>query len=143
MGAKEWSCDISLIDTADDGTIWHEMLHSCSCSYYRHEVYDANEYIEETSVEWLKQQICKEKNIVNSYAYEDKTIVLQSLNDSFLFGTDMEFAKELYNVPLPERYQWLKNRVDEYLKRAGASNKDYEDVMKFVERLKGGSNGRH
>lgn len=143
LGAKEWSCDISLIDTADDGTIWHEMLHSCSCSYYRHEVYDANEYIEETSVEWLKQQICKEKNIVNSYAYEDKTIVLQSLNDSFLFGTDMEFAKELYNVPLPERYQWLKNRVDEYLKRAGASNKDYEDVMKFVERLKGGSNGRH
>lgn len=143
LGAKEWSCDISLIDTADDGTIWHEMLHSCSCSYYRHEVYDANEYIEETSVEWLKQQICKEKNIVNSYAYEDKTIVLQSLNDSFLFGTDMEFAKELYNVPLPERYQWLKNRVDEYLKRAGASNKDYEDVMNFVERLKGGSNGRH
>lgn len=143
LGAKEWSCDISLIDTADDGTIWHEMLHSCSCSYYRHEVYDANEYIEETSVEWLKQQICKEKNIVNSYAYKDKTIVLQSLNDSFLFGTDMEFAKELYNVPLPERYQWLKNRVDEYLKRAGASNKDYEDVMNFVERLKGGSNGRH
>ncbi len=143
LGAKEWSCDISLIDTADDGTIWHEMLHSCSCSYYRHEVYDANEYIEETSVEWLKQQICKEKNIANSYAYEDKTIVLQSLNDSFLFGTDMEFAKELYNVPLPERYQWLKNRVDEYLKRAGASNKDYEDVMNFVERLKGGSNGRH
>ena len=94
-------------------------------------------------MEWLKQQICKEKNIVNSYAYEDKTIVLQSLNDSFLFGTDMEFAKELYNVPLPERYQWLKNRVDEYLKRAGASNKDYEDVMNFVERLKGGSNGRH
>lgn len=143
LGAKEWSCDISLIDTADDGTIWHEMLHSCSCSYYRHEVYDANEYIEETSVEWLKQQICKEKNIANSYAYEDKTIVLQSLNDSFLFGTDMEFAKELYNVPLLERYQWLKNRVDEYLKRAGASNKDYEDVMNFVERLKGGSNGRH
>lgn len=143
LGAKEWSCDISLIDTVDDGTIWHEMLHSCSCSYYRHEVYDANEYIEETSVEWLKQQICKEKNIANSYAYEDKTIVLQSLNDSFLFGTDMEFAKELYNVPLPERYQWLKNRVDEYLKRAGASNKDYEDVMNFVERLKGGSNGRH
>ena len=143
LGAKEWSCDISLIDTVDDGTIWHEMLHSCSCSYYRHEVYDANEYIEEASVEWLKQQICKEKNIANSYAYEDKTIVLQSLNDGLLFGTDMEFAKELYNVPLPERYQWLKNRVDKYLKQAGASKKDYKDVMKFVERLKGGSNGRH
>lgn len=143
LGAKEWSCDISLIDTVDDGTIWHEMLHSCSCSYYRHEVYDANEYIEEASVEWLKQQICKEKNIANSYAYEDKTIVLQSLNDGLLFGTDMEFAKELYNVPLPERYQWLKNRVDKYLKQAVASKKDYKDVMKFVERLKGGSNGRH
>ena len=143
LGAKEWSCDISLIDTADDGVIWHEMLHSCSASYYKSEVYNANEYIEEATVEWLKQQICGEKNIFNVYAYGDKTIVLQALNESFKFGTDMEFAKEIFNVPLPERYRWLENRVDERLRQSGASFEDYKDVMGFVERLKGGSNGRY
>lgn len=143
LGAKEWSCDISLIDTADDGVIWHEMLHSCSASYYKPEVYNANEYIEEATVEWLKQQICGEKNIFNVYAYGDKTIVLQALNESFKFGTDMEFTKEIFNVPLPERYRWLENRVDERLRQSGASFEDYNDVMGFVERLKGGSNGRY
>ena len=143
LGAKEWSCDISLIDTAADGVIWHEMLHSCSASYYKSEVYNANEYIEEATVEWLKQQICGEKNIFNVYAYGDKTIVLQALNESFKFGTDMEFAKEIFNVPLPERYRWLENRVDERLRQSGASFEDYNDVMGFVERLKGGSNGRY
>lgn len=143
LGAKEWSCDISLIDTADDGVIWHEMLHSCSASYYKSEVYNANEYIEEATVEWLKQQICGEKNIFNVYAYGDKTIVLQALNESFKCGTDMEFAKEIFNVPLPERYRWLENRVDERLRQSGASFEDYNDVMGFVERLKGGSNGRY
>ena len=143
LGAKEWSCDISLIDTADDGVIWHEMLHSCSASYYKSEVYNANEYIEEATVEWLKQQICGEKNIFNVYAYGDKTIVLQVLNESFELGTDMEFAKEIFNVPLPERYRWLENRVDERLRQSGASFEDYNDVMGFVERLKGGSNGRY
>lgn len=143
LGRKEWSCDISLVDTADDGVLWHEMLHSCSGSYYKQEVYGANEYIEEASVEWLKQQICKEKNLINTCAYEDKTIVLQALNNRFLFGTDAEFAKELFNVPLPERYQWLENKVDECLRQNGASFEDYNEVMGFVQRLKGGNNGRY
>lgn len=143
IGRKEWSCNISLVSTADDGVVWHEMLHSCSVSHYNSDVYSANEYIEEATVEWLKQQICKEKDIINTYAYEDKTLVLQALNESFSFGTDMEFAKEIFNIPLPERYQWLENMVDEHLRQAGASFEDYNDVMGFVQRLKGGRNGRY
>lgn len=141
LGIKEWSCNISVVDTVDDGVIWHEMLHSCSGSYYKPEVYSTNEYIEEATVEWLKQQICKEKNLINTCAYEDKTIVLQALNNRFSFGTDAEFAKEIFNIPLPERYQWLENRVDECLRQAGASFEDYNEVIGFVERLKGGRNG--
>ena len=141
LGIKEWSCNISVVDTVDDGVIWHEMLHSCSGSYYKPEVYSTNEYIEEATVEWLKQQICKEKNLINACAYEDKTIVLQALNNRFSFGTDAEFAKEIFNIPLPERYQWLENRVDECLRQAGASFEDYTEVIGVVERLKGGRNG--
>lgn len=142
LGTKEWSCSITLIDTVDDGVVWHEMLHSCSASHYEREVYSANEYIEEATVEWLKQQICQEKNISSVYSYEDKTIVLQALNEFFNFGTDMEFAKEIFNIPLPERYQWLEDKVSESLKQAGVSFEDFYEVMDFVKRLKGGSNGR-
>lgn len=143
LGTKEWSCNITLADTVDDGVVWHEMLHSCSASHYEREIYSANEYIEEATVEWLKQQICQEKNISSVYSYEDKTIVLQALNKFFNFGTDMEFAKEIFNIPLPERYQWLEDKVNESLKQAGASFEDFYEVMDFVKRLKGGENGRH
>lgn len=136
-GTKEWSCDISVIDTVDDGTLWHEMLHSCSCSYYGYEVYDTHGAIEEASVEWLKEQICAERQIVSAHAYENQTIILKALNDRFSYGTDLEFAKELFNIPLPDRYQWLENKVDESLRSEGASFADYNDVMFFLSRLKG------
>lgn len=137
FGIKEWSCDISLIDTADDGVIWHEMLHSCSASYYDHHVYQANQAIEEASVEWLKQQICKAQQITNIYSYEEQTIVLKALNERFSYGTDMEFARELFKIPLPNRYQWLEDKVDNSLRSENASFADYNDVMFFLSRLRG------
>lgn len=141
VGVKEWSCDISITDTADDGVIWHEMLHSCSASYYDPAVYAAHEYIEEATVEFLKQQICTKKNISSVAAYEDKVTVLQAINAAFDYGTDLEFATELFNIPLPERYQWLEDKVDESLRVANASFQDYNDVMQFLENLKGGKYG--
>lgn len=89
----------------------------------------------------LKQQICMEKNIPAATAYENKVIVLQTLNNAFGYGTDLEFAKELFNIPLPDRYQWLEDKVDESLRVANASFENYNDVMQFLENLKGGKYG--
>ncbi len=137
LGQKEWNCDISLVNTVDDGIIWHEMLHSCSCSHYDESIYFANQAIEEASVEFLKQQICKEQQIVSVHTYEKYTKILETINDKFGYGTDMEFAKELFNIPLPDRYQWLENKVDDSLRTTGASFSDYNDVMFFIQELKG------
>lgn len=136
-GVKEWSCDISLSDRADNGVILHEMLHSCSGSYYKKEVFAENQAIEETSVEYLKQQICKELKMQTGEAYSNRVDVLKVINASFGYGTDMEFAKELFNVPLPDRYQWLEDKVDASLRSKGASFMDYNDVMEFLRILKG------
>lgn len=136
-GRKEWSCDITLIDTADDGVVWHEMLHSCSISYYDVGVLIDNQRIEEASVEFLKQQICKERQIISSGTYEDYVQILESLNDRFCYGTNLEFAKELFNIPLPDRYQWLEDKVDDSLRKMNASFEDYNDVMFFLQQLKG------
>ena len=137
VGQKEWNCDISVINTADDGVIWHEMLHSCSGSYYSQDMYAKHQAIEEASVEFLKQQICKEKGIENVTAYDPQVTILRIINTSFGYGSDLEFGKELFNISLPERYQWLEDKVDQSLKDAGASFEDYNDVMGFVEKLKG------
>lgn len=139
-GQKEWDCNISLVNTVDDGVIWHEMLHSCSASYYAPDIYVVNKFIEEATVEFLKQQICKEKGIESISSYTDKVFVLKSINKSFKYGTDLEFAKEIFSIPLPERYQWLENKVDNSLREADASFEDYNEVMTFVEILKGREN---
>ncbi len=142
-GVKEWSCDISVLEDADDGTLWHEMLHSCSTSYYDPATYTAHQYIEEASVEFLTQQICLERNITNVPAYEDKVFVLRILNDVFHYGTDLEFAKELFNKPLPERYEWLECLVYDSLVKENVSAKDFDEVMNFVRTLKGGLYGNN
>ena len=141
IGIKEWSCDIAVVDFADDGVLWHEMLHSCSASHYPPNVYSEHEFIEEATVEFLKQQICAERNIRNIGAYEDKVLILKTINDSFGYGTDLEFAKEIFNIPLPDRYQWLVDKVDESLRNANASFEDYNNVMFFLKTLEGGENG--
>lgn len=138
LGRKEWSCDITLKESVDDGTIWHEMLHSCSESHYDPQVYERNKWIEEASVEFLKQQICIEKKIASIQAYEEKTTILKALNNKFAYGTDMEFAKELFNVPLPERYQWLEDRVDSSLRELNAPFQDYNEIIRFTKLLEGG-----
>lgn len=140
-GQKEWTCDISIIDSADDGVIWHEMLHSCSASYYAPDVYIANQYIEEASVEFLKQQICIEKEISHMETYPNLVLILQEINGAFHYGSDMEFAKELFNIPLPDRYRWLEDKVVESLKKENVSSADFKEVLSFVRILKGGENG--
>ena len=137
VGQKEWTCDIKLIDTVDDGTIWHEMLHSCSVSHYDEQTYILNEAIEEASVEFLKQQICRQKGIMDVQSYPIQVRILQVINERFAYGTDIEFAKRLFNVPLPNRYQWLEDIVDNSLRELDASFSDYNDVIGFLEQLKG------
>lgn len=70
-------------------------------------------------------------------AYDPQVTILQLLNNSFDYGSDLGFSKELFNISLPERYQWLEDKVDQSLRDAGASFEDYNEVMEFVEKLKG------
>ncbi len=141
IGEKEWTCDISVVNTADDGTVWHEMLHACSASYYTPDIYECHQYIEEASVEFLKQQICREKGIACAPAYENLVPVLQVINNEFHYGSDMKFAKELFSVPLPDRYKWLEDKVVDSLKDADVSFEDFNEVLFFIRKLKGGENG--
>ena len=136
-GAKRWNCDISTTAFATDGTLWHEMLHSASASYYNSQVYLENQIIEEASTELLKQEICREKGIKDGRAYSGYVNILVN-SAKYLEIDRMTFAKELYNQDLPERYRWLENRIDEKLRRDNASFQDYNDVIRYIRNLQGG-----
>ena len=127
-----------MVNFANDGVILHELLYSCSSSHYDETVFENNQIIEEASVEFLKQQICEEKHIKSIQGYKRYTESLELLNKNFHYGTNLEFAKELFNIPFPDRYEWLKNKVDKSLKRENVSIEDYVAVMEFVKNLKGG-----
>ena len=94
--------------------------------------------MKEASVEFLKQQICKEKGIKSVKGYAVLTKYLEYLNKNFHYGTDLEFAKELFNIPFPKRYKWLENKVDKSLRKENVSLQDYEEMMKGLRQLEGG-----
>ena len=137
LAEKDWTCDINALATVDDGTILHELLHSCSCSHYDSMIYCENQVIEEASVEFLKQSICENKKIQDTKGYSDEVMILRLLNTQFSYGSDLEFAKELFNVTLPDRYQWLEDKVEESLRDCNASFSDFNEVLRFLQRLKG------
>lgn len=138
LGEKRLNCDIALVDFANYDTILHEMFHSFSASHYTNLVYISNQFIEEASVEFLTQQVCKEQNIKFSLSYQDLTAILQLLNKCFHYGTDLEFAKELFNIPLPNRYYWLEEKVLKSLKNENVSLQDYEEMLAYLKQLEGG-----
>ena len=45
-GLKSWSCNIIVSDSVTDDTLFHEMLHSTSCSYFSIKDYVENKKIE-------------------------------------------------------------------------------------------------
>lgn len=137
-GAKEWNCDISLISQTDDGTVLHELLHSCSASYYDEDVFINNQYIEEGTVEYLTELICEENGIEYHRTYEKQTDVLDSLWEALGYNNGKDFAQEIFNVPLPKRYKWLENKTIKKLEETHASKKDYDDTLSYIGALKGG-----
>ena len=82
-----------------------------------------------------KSECCK--TIKDGCAYRPYVKALASIADYVSGGSRMEFAKELYNVPLPDRYAWLENVTDWKLRSDNASFQDYHDVMMLVWKFKG------
>ena len=119
-GEKRWNCDIALRTDADGGTAVHEHLHARSGSFYSPEIYRENQRMEEGSVELLTTEICKSEQIdhATSVAYKKYVDGLRTINQYLQIGDDLEFAKKLLSIPLPERFTWLRDKVSAYLSDA-------------------------
>jgi len=128
LGAKEWNCNITLREDADTKVIIHEHLHARSGSYYSVKDYIKYKKIEEGTVEYFAQQICKINGIEYSGVYKQWVKPIRQINSIIQINKDEYlFAKELFEVAMPKRYEWLKNKAREYLNK----NPDISDKKKY------------
>ena len=132
-GRKEWNCDISLRDTAELKTVVHEHLHARSVSYFDSKVYEQNRNAEEGSVELFAQEICKKNGVSFKGSYAEKVLPLHIINNILRNGDRYTFAKQLFDIPLPERYNWLRQQADLLLSSVKLSKKTAKSLNDAVQ----------
>ena len=97
---------------ASDVTIIHELLHGRSYLVYGQKAYEENASIEEMSVEFMAREIAKQKKMKIGEA-DDNVKALELLNTELgLYDSNFKFAQALLNMPLPDRKQWLINKIE-------------------------------
>ena len=132
-GRKEWNCDISLRDTAEIKTVVHEHLHARSVSYFDPKTYLQYQSAEEGTVELFAQEICKKNGVKFKGSYSDKVQPLCIINNILRNGDRYSFAKQLFDIPLPERYNWLRSEADQLISTGKLSKKTASSLNEAVE----------
>lgn len=132
-GRKEWNCDISLRDTAEIKTVIHEQLHARSVSYFDPDTYSRHKEAEEGTVELFAQEICKKNGVKFTAAYSQKVKPLQIINNILRNGDRYSFAKQLFDISLPERYNWLRTQANELIATGKLSKKTVRSLNDAVE----------
>lgn len=127
LGVKELNCDITIREDQRYNlkTYIHENLHARSISRIGdpksiREVYERNKPIEEATVEYLTQEICKQNDIPYGMSYVTWVDALRDVKKVVAPREEnYEFAKKLIELPTDQRYNHLKQAVDDYKARMG------------------------
>ena len=132
-GRKEWNCDISLRENAAIKTVVHEHLHARSVSYYSPEVYSKNKSAEEGAVELYAQEICRKNGVAFRTAYQESVKPLEIINNILRNGDRYSFAERLFDIPLPERYNWLRKQADNLISQGKLKERTVKSLNEAVE----------
>ncbi len=132
--AKEWSCNISARLDITKHQLIHEHLHARSVSYYDAQTYRLNKSMEELAVEIFAREISKKSDIdiVYSDAYEGVKYLYRIDRLAKSAKTDYEFAKQLFEVPVTKRADWLDEQITNNIENIG----DFERAMKALRKVK-------
>ena len=132
-GRKEWTCDISLRNNVGMKTVVHEHLHARSVSYFDPKTYLENQNAEEGAVEFYAQEICKKNGVEFKASYSEKVKPLHIINNILRNGDSYSFAKQLFDIPLPNRYNWLREQADLLIATGKLSKKTLKGLNDAVE----------
>ena len=135
---KLWNCDIVTGHKTAPAVLLHEQLHARSDSHYPSIIYSRFQCIEEAAVQFMAVEICIAEGIeVISSGYDEKIDILRQLRGYLKdYGTDLEFAKALIEVPLPGRLGWLSEKLYATMREtAGVTVADYMELSKLLDSL--------
>ena len=136
-GRKDWSCDITLREDAGVKTVVHEHLHARSVSYYDKETYLVFQRAEEGAVELFAQEICLKNKAAFRQAYTEPVKRLRIINSITKTADSYDFAKQLFDIPLPERYNWLRGIADTAIASGNLSDKSIQVLNEAVAYMRG------
>lgn len=137
-GKKNWTCDITLREDAELKTVIHEHLHARSVSHFDRETFIKYKPLEEGCVELFAQEICKVNEIPYHMAYKNYVRDLRIINSITRYGDDFKFAKDLFDIPLLNRYNWLRMQAEHAVKSRRMAEKTKTALWTAINNLKGG-----
>lgn len=136
-GKKDWNCDVVLREDASVKTAVHEHLHARSVSYYDRSTYILHQKLEEGTVELFAQEICKKNDVAYRGAYPQTVKRLRMIISITKVEDSFDFAKQLFDIPLPKRYNWLRQKADDAILTGSLSEKTVKSLNDAVEYMRG------
>jgi hypothetical protein len=133
---KLWSCDILTTHETSPHIILHEQIHARSISYYDEETYTQFKNIEEASVQFINQEICKNEGIeIIQSDYDDMVDALRKIGNRISTDeNDLIFAKKLIEMPVTDRIRWIEDNLYDTL-RINGTLEEYEDLSTQLNKL--------
>ena len=84
-------------------------------------------------MELFAQEICKKNGVKFTAAYSQKVKPLQIINNILRNGDRYSFAKQLFDISLPERYNWLRTQANELIATGKLTKKTVRSLNDAVE----------
>lgn len=135
---KLWNCDIVTKHETAPAMILHEQIHARSISHYGQEAYLKYGTIEEASVQFVVDEICRKENVeIIESLYDDNVEALRKIGKRIgVYPTDYEFAKCLIEMPVSERLDWLSSSLyDTLSKDPSATLEEYQELADLLNML--------
>ena len=140
LGRKEWDCSITYRENVETKTVIHELLHARSASYYSPKDYVKCRFLEEGSVEFFAQEICKQNNVDYKRAsYLKQVRYIKAINRILeIEKNEFEFAQKLFDIDMTMRYNFLKDIAEQKMKDNQISRKNIKNLKYLLDAVKGG-----
>lgn len=88
---------------------------------------------EEGTVELFAQEICVKNGVTFKASYPERVKPLCIINNILRNGDRYTFAKQLFDIPLPKRYNWLKEQAEQLISSGKLSKKTAKSLNDAVE----------
>lgn len=134
---KLWNCDIRTMSETSPFIILHEQIHAHSISHADEDTYLKYGAIEEATVQFMAQEISKKEGIeIIESGYDDMVDSLRKLKSKLKIDkTDYDFAKELIEMPVAERLDWLEEKAYNIM-QDGGTIEEYQEINELIDMLR-------